>query len=321
MVYLVRWDGDQSVPEDRRWPVSGEPTMDVAVGYGRLVDPKLLALITAVTFGLTPVILKTGFRRGGSTTAAMIIGLVVAVPITSLPALWIGVDVARLTPLAVGAFVLGGLAGNAVGRRWNFQAIDLLGPSRASAIRASSPVVTTLLAAILYAEPVTPARWTAVLAIVAGVALVTWQPGESRRSWLGIGVAYAFLGAISYGIRPLIIKFGLEEANLPAAAAVIGAVAALVYTVLSEDRRRLRSVHQDAAFGPFLVAGILVAAGLTTLTFGLSAGDVSIVYPLVASAPLFTLVFTALLLKGVELLNWRIVLGAVAVVVGVIYLQ
>jgi drug/metabolite transporter (DMT)-like permease len=283
------------------------------------VDPKLLALVTALAFGMAPIILKVGFRRGGSTTAAMIIGLVVAVPITCLPAFLIGVDLAELTPVAFIAFVLGGLAGNAVGRRWNFQSIDLLGPSRAAAIRASSPVVTTLIAAVLYAEPVTPARWAAVLAIVAGVTLVTWQPGESRRSWLGIGVAYAFAGAVSYGIRPLIIKFGLEEANLPAAAAVIGAVAALVYTALI-DRGRLRAVRHDAAFGLFLVAGILVAVGLTTLTFGLSAGDVSVVYPLVASAPLFTLVFTALLLRGVELLNWRIVLGAVAVVFGVIFL-
>ena len=284
------------------------------------MDPKLLALFTAFTFGITPVLLKIGFRRGGSTTAAMIIGLVVAVPITAVPALLIGLETAQLTPVAVLAFVLGGLAGNAVGRRWNFQAIDLLGSSRASAIRSSSPVVSALLAAILYAEPVTPARWAAVLAIVAGVILVTWQPGESRRSWMGIGVAYALAGAVSYGIRPLIIKFGLEQVNAPAAAAVIGAVAALIYTLLIEDRHKLRQVRGDPAFAIFLIAGILVAAGLTTLTFGLSEGDVSIVYPLVASAPIFTLVFTALLLKGVELLNWRVVLGVVAVVFGVIYL-
>src|SRR5688572_12285667 len=103
--------------------------------------------------------MKIGFRRGGSMTAAMIIGLVVAVPITCVPALLLGLDFVRLTPVAFLAFVLGGLAGNAVGRRWNFQAIDLLGASRASAIRASSPVITTLIAVLLYAEPVTPARW------------------------------------------------------------------------------------------------------------------------------------------------------------------
>jgi drug/metabolite transporter (DMT)-like permease len=284
------------------------------------VDPKLLGMFTAFSFGLTPVLLKIAFRRGGTTTSAMVIGLVVAVLFTAIPALLIGLELERLTPVAFIAFVLGGLAGNAVGRRWNFEAIDLLGASRASAIRASSPVVTTMIAAILYAEPVTPSRWAAVLAIVVGVTLVTWEPTATRRGWLGIGIVYAFAGSVSFGIRPLLIKFGLEEANIPAAAALIGAVAALVYTVLLEDRARLRLVRQDAAFGIFFIAGLLVAAGLWALTFGLSAGDVSVVYPLVASAPLLTLVFTGLLLKGVELLNLRVVLGAIAVVLGVIFL-
>jgi drug/metabolite transporter (DMT)-like permease len=277
-------------------------------------------MITAVSFGLAPVLLKLGFRRGGSTTAAMIIGLIVAVPITCIPALFLGMSLDRLTLPAFLAFVAGGLAGNAVGRRWNFMAIDLLGASRASAIRASSPVVTTLVALVVYGEPVTLERWAAILAIVVGAVLVTWDPGKAARGWLGIGVVYAFAAAVSYGIRPLIIKFGLQESNLPVDAAVIGAVVALLYALIAEDRIQLRMIRRDASSRLFLIAGILVAVGLTTLTFGLSGGDVSVVYPLVASAPLFTLAFTALLLKGVELLTWRIVLGAAAVVLGVVYL-
>ena len=44
------------------------------------------------------------------------------------------------------------------------------------------------------------------------------------------------------------------------------------------------------------------------------------VYPVTASAPLFTVLFTFLLLKGKESLTWRIALGAVAIVAGVIAL-
>ena len=60
--------------------------------------------------------------------------------------------------------------------------------------------------------------------------------------------------------------------------------------------------------------------GGSGLTFGLSGSDISVVYPLTASAPLFTLAFTALLLKGTERLTWGIVIGASAVVAGVIFL-
>ena len=45
------------------------------------MDPKVFALITAISFGLNPVTLKLGFGRGGRPDTAMILGLVVAVPI------------------------------------------------------------------------------------------------------------------------------------------------------------------------------------------------------------------------------------------------
>ena len=43
----------------------------------------------------------------------------------------------------------------------------------------------------------------------------------------------------------------------------------------------------------------------------------SVVYPVTASAPLFTLGFTALLLRGRERLTWRIIVGATTVVAGI----
>jgi drug/metabolite transporter (DMT)-like permease len=285
-----------------------------------MIDPKLLALATAVTFGLAPVVLKMAFRRGGNTSVGMMVGLLVAVPITFAPAAVTGLHLEQLTPAAVLGFVLGGLAGNAVGRRWNYESINLLGASRATAIRASSPVITAVLAAVLYGEPITPLRLAAILAIVAGAVLVTWQPGGDRRAWLGIGVLYAFLSAVSYGVRPLFLKFGLQEADLPLEAACIGAVVALAWALVTEDRSALRLGRLDASLGLFAFGGALVAVGLMTLTFGLAGGLVSVVYPITASAPLFTLAFTAILLRGVELLNLRIILGVIAVVFGVTYL-
>jgi drug/metabolite transporter (DMT)-like permease len=47
---------------------------------------------------------------------------------------------------------------------------------------------------------------------------------------------------------------------------------------------------------------------------------VSVVYPVTSSTPLFTILFTGIFLRGRETLTWRIVVGAVAVVAGVIAL-
>jgi drug/metabolite transporter (DMT)-like permease len=285
------------------------------------VDPKLLALVTAISFGLNPVTLKLGFGRGGRPDTAMIVGLALAVPLYAvLLPLAGGLHWEEVTVAALTGYVLGGLFGTGIGRRWLYISIDRIGASPATAIKNSAPVLTTFLAAGLYQEAVTPIRWAAVTAIVAGVILVTWTPGGGLRRWLDVGVLAALGAALSYGIRPLFLKFGLEAADLPLTAAFVGAIAALLYALSFGDRSGLRNAPHEPAFGLFVFSGILQAIGFMALTFGIAAGDVSVVYPVTSSAPLFTLAFTWLFLRGTEALTWRIIVGAIAVVGGVVVL-
>ena len=286
-----------------------------------MIDPKLFALVTAICFGLNPVTLKLGFRKGGRPDTAMIVGLAVAVPlyVVLLPIAG-GPHLDLLTPSAIVGFVLGGLFGTGIGRRWLYIAIDRIGASPATAIKNSAPVISALLAALLFAEPVTPTRWAAIVAIVLGVGLVTWRPGQTVRSWFDVGVLAAIGAAITYGIRPLFLKFGLDAADLPLTSAIIGAIAALAYALLVGDRSGLPGIAREPAFAMFILSGVLQSLGFLALNVGLSGGIVSVVYPVTASAPLFTLAFTAILLRGHESLNWRIVVGAAGVVAGVVAL-
>jgi len=285
------------------------------------MDPKLFALTTAICFGRNPVTLKIGFSRGGRPDTGMIVGLLVAVPLyfALLPFAG-GLHWDLVTPAALVGFTLGGLFGTGIGRRWLYIAIDRIGASPATAIKNAAPVISALLAAVLFAEPVTPTRWAAIIGIVGGVVLVTWKPGQGLRSWVDIGVLAAVGAAVTYGIRPLFLKFGLEAADLPLTSAIVGAIAALTYALSFGDRSGLRSIHREPAFGLFVLSGVLQAIGFLALNVGLSDGIVSVVYPVTSSAPLFTLFFTFFLLKGKERLTPRIVLGAVAIVAGVIAL-
>ena len=285
-----------------------------------MADPKLLGLLTAVLFGLIPVIVKLAFRRGGTTGVGMIIGLFVAVPANLAVLLVVRPDLAPLTPFAVAAFALAGLAGSGVGRRWNYQAINLIGPSRMSTIWTASPVFTALLAAVLYSEAVTPLRWAGIAAIVIGSGLVTWTPGGGVRGWLTRGVVYALGAAFLFGIRPLILKAGLLEADLPVVASTIGAITALLYALAMENLGNLRITRLDTAVALFVFGGILQMASQLALATGLSSGDVSLVYTLTASSPLFALGFSALLLRGVEQVTPRLVVGALFTVTGVVML-
>lgn len=285
------------------------------------MEGKVLALMTAVCFGLNPVVLRLGFARQGTSEVALVIGLAITVPIYVLIApLLGGFAFGEVTGPALVGFILGGLFGTGIGRRWMYIAIERIGASPATAIKNSAPVVTTFLAVLFLGEQVTLLQWGAIASIVSGITLVTWKRGAGVRQLFDVGVLAAVGSALSYGVRPLFLKFGLDEVDVPLTAALIGAVSALIYASLFTRLGRMRTGLRGRSIRYFAGAGILQAFGFLALTFGLSTEDVSIVYPVTSTAPLFTLAFTALLLRGVEQLTWRIALGATAVVAGVIWL-
>jgi DME family drug/metabolite transporter len=285
------------------------------------MDGKVLGLLTALCFGLNPVLLKMGFLRNGRSDVAVVIGLVVTVPVYLLCAPFMGgFDWSQIGIAALVGFVLGGLFGGGIGRTWMYRAIDLIGASPATAIKNGAPVITTALAIFLFNEHVSLVQWLAIAAIVAGVVLVTWRPGQGAKQIMTTGVLVALGSAVVYGIRPVFLKFGLDNANVPLTGAMIGAIAALLYAAIRTKPSDLVEALRAPSLGLFSASGVLQAFGFLALTFGLSGDEVSLVYPVVSSAPLITLGFTALLLRGKERLTWRIVLGIVAVVAGVIAL-
>lgn len=295
-----------------------------------------MALASAVCFGLNPVILRTGFARGGSIDAAVMISLAIAVPIyVALSPFAGGLRWNEVNGPALVAFALAGLFGGGIGRRWLYTAIDRIGASPATALKNTAPLFTTVLAIPILGERVGLVQWLAIAGIIGGITLVSWRGGGGATQLLDLGVIAALGAALSYGIRPLVLKFGLSEANLPTTAALVGAISALAYAVVMSQPWRLGIVAggpgaahrglaivatRPRAFWLFVAAGTVQALGFLALSFGLAGDAVSVVYPITSTAPLFTLAFTWLFLRGTDAVTWRLALGVVVVTAGVVAL-
>jgi drug/metabolite transporter (DMT)-like permease len=285
------------------------------------MDAKLLAVATALCFGISPVVLKLGFGRRGRTDVAVFIGLVLTIPLYLAFSPFVGgIHFEYMNLQAWVGFILGGLFGGAIGRRWMYRAIERLGASPASAVKNSAPLITTALSIPLLGEHVSLVRWLAIVVIVAGITLVTWGPGWKGGQFLNAGLLAAVGSAISYGIRPLFLKYGLEAADVPLTGALVGTFASVIYAGLLTPRHDLWVGLRGPGSGLFAISGILQGLGFLALTFGLSKAPASVVYPVTSAAPLCTVVLTALLLRKAEHLNWRIVAGTCAIVIGVIKL-
>ncbi len=282
----------------------------------------LWALTVAICFGINPILVRRGMTSESRTDFAVFVGLAVSVPIYGLMLPFFGGLQWELVTLpAFVGFVLGGLFGAGIGRGWLFGAIQRIGAARATAIKNSSPLFSTLLAVVVLGEAVTGLHWAAILTIIAGLVLVGWKSGPSLLQAQRSGVLMALGAALSYGVRPLFLKSGLDAANLPLTAAFVGAIAAITpytFTLATHGGLNLgfREVPRRSVW-LFAAAGVLQTIGFLALTLALSEARVSIVYPITATAPIVTLIFSFALLRTVERLTVRDVLGILAVVAGV----
>jgi drug/metabolite transporter (DMT)-like permease len=71
----------------------------------------------------------------------------------------------------------------------------------------------------------------------------------------------------------------------------------------------------------FLAAGVTISFAMTCIYYALDLGKVSVVIPISSTGPLFSLILTAIFLRGVERVTLRIVVSAAMIVGGVMLIS
>ncbi|MEY7850019.1 EamA family transporter [Natrarchaeobius sp. A-rgal3] len=282
-----------------------------------------LALVPAVLWGLTPVFDKRGMAAGGgSVQASMVVVLV------DSTLYWIAVlalygrsAFSGLTLEVLIVFALAGVVGTAVGRITIFVGVDKVGASLNSAILSTRPLFATLIALTVLGEPFGPVTGVGIVVLVAGLSILTASRGGDLGGWQPRDLLWPLAAAITFAIANVTRRYGMLETPISALEAVTinetaGLVALGAYVVAVGGRDVFEK--PAASYRYFAVSGVLTTAAMLALmaALGLEAGRIAIVDPLVATAPLFTLVFAAALLGDLERVTRGIVAGAALVVVG-----
>ena len=148
----------------------------------------------------------------------------------------------------------------------------------------------------------------------------TNAPTATRR--LALGVTYALAASVAYAVAQVLTRRLVDNDVNP----LVGSTLALFWGTVGFFALSFRSFGEpkpNLRRGSFYfgAAGIFAAIGVVGLFEALGRGTVVVVSPIVSTSPLFTLVFAAVLLRGIEQLTPRVVLGAVLVVVGVVVLS
>lgn len=137
-----------------------------------------------------------------------------------------------------------------------------------------------------------------------------------------IGVAFALTAAVAYGSAQVLTRHAASDLAPP----LVGACLALAWGTLgfaAISARSLGRIEGSARRGAlyFIGAGLFSATGVMLMFQALSRGKVIVLSPILATNPLFTLLFAAALLRGVERITMRSAVGALLVVAGVVVLS
>ena len=274
----------------------------------------LLALLAAFSSAGATILIRQGLRGGGPYTGLWINLIVGTV------GLWAAVlgtgGLGHPSARGIAFFVLAGLVGTVGGRLLRFISIDKVGASIAAALTNLNPLVSAALAILLLGEQVTPPVLVGTVVIVAGTILLS--AGGQRLGVRPAHLALPLLSALCFGVVAILRKLGLSQMGAIAGTAVNALTALVAFTAfLLASGRRDVMVCRGRSLAYFVAAGFAENAGVFLNVVALGLGTVSVVAPLYGAMPIFVLFLSLIFLRGIEVLNGRIVLGTLMIVFGI----
>lgn len=282
-----------------------------------------LALLPAILWGFTPIFDKRGMAAGGDSVQASLVVVIVdsAVYWLVIAAVYGRSAFSGLTLEVLAVFVFAGVVGTALGRITIFVGVDKVGASLNSTILSTRPLFATLIALVFLGEPLGPVTGLGIVVLVAGLSLLTVSKGGDLGGWRPRDLLWPIAAAATFAVANVSRRYGMLETPISALEAVAlnelaGLVVLVAYAAATGGRDVLERPRESYRY--FAGSGLLTTVAMLSLmaALGLEGGRIALVDPLVATAPFFTLLFAAVLLRDLERVTRGVVTGAALVVVG-----
>lgn len=284
----------------------------------------LLAAGGAFFLAAQSLAIRYGTRTSRSADALVVVltvNVVVLVPL----AFALSDPIGQLTLESLAAFTAAGLVGTMTGRAMYFEGIKRVGSSRTEPIKSSQPLHATIIAVVVLGEVVTGGHALSLVAIVAGIAIITHEHGRTAvpASQAGYaGLAFPLAAAFFFGIEPTFAKLGFAAGAGVLPGLVVKTISAglgfMLYLAWKRGFPRPRELERREL--PWLVGAGVANTGFLFAYYGaLELEPVSVVVPLIQSSPLLIILFSVLLVSDeLERVTWRLVVGALIAVLGAV---
>ena len=279
----------------------------------------LLACVSAALFGAMAVAIRFALRDVGDAELGSFAMSSLALALTAA----LGLAVSHGAGLQdAWPFLVAGAIAPGISQVLFVSAVRDAGAARTSVLMGTAPLVAVAIALTILAEPVSAGLIAGGALIVAGgIALANERvrPEDFRR----LGVLFAIAATVLFAVRDNAVRAIAKGSDVPPLVAVPVSLLAAVATValyLAVTRRGEWARGYGAAVRAFAPAGVIFGLSYALLFEAYYRGRVSVVAPLVATESLWGVAFAALFLRRSELVGRRLVVGAVLIVAGGVFI-
>ncbi|WP_099363658.1 DMT family transporter [Fredinandcohnia onubensis] len=227
-------------------------------------------------------------------------------------------------------FVIGGFLVLFLGRVTLFEGIRKLGSGNAVAIKNSSPLFTFIVAYLFLGEKLNFQDSIAFLMILGGIyycifkQIIGVENKKFNSNGKKLGVIFALLSAVFFGIGDIFRKSGMAEFNDPIAGVYLGIIVAsicmtIMFFCTKDLKGRVHEVYQSINRN-YMLAGVMTAIAM--LLFYASLQYIQVIYAsiLVSLEPVFTVVLMSFMLKNDDKLNKHLLISILLIFIGTIIL-
>ncbi len=279
-----------------------------------MLESAFWAVAAAAGFGAAMVTTRLGLRY--ATPAA---GAAIGVPSTTLMFWCLApflLDTAGFNLAAAGIFALVGLFFPALVTLLTYTGNQRMGPIITSSVSCTTPMFALFGAILFLGEALSAGNMLGTAAIVLGMLVLTWTGDTRGRDWPLWAIALPFAAAAIRALAQVLTKAGLALWGSPYAAGLIGYSVSAVVILIAARSGGPRQPADRRATPWFIATGVLNGGSVFVMYVALAKGQVSMVSPIVATYPLFTLALSLLLLHQ-ERITPRVAAGAILTVAGV----
>lgn len=284
------------------------------------IPPVILALTCAFLFALGGQVQSVGLQTMEARTGTMVsIGANAAFYWMLAP--WL-LDPSHFLKAAIIYFILIGLIRPAISANLAVAALRHIGPTLTTTLSSTSPLFGAAIGVLMLDEMLT---WQIVIGTIGIILAIISLALKDKAApvtfplWaLALPIGAAFIRSLGHGIT----KIGMVEIPDPYFAAMIGASVSFFITFTLWAIKSERKAISFASHGPywFMSAGVIYGIALICLNTALLFGEIITVVPIVASAPVFSMLMSIFIFRR-ERVTLRIFFAVAVVMMSVVFIS